>query len=102
MTPEETRAYLKPSHPPWLSIGGFLIALLTGAAALGKWVFTAPTKDDYTTLENRTKTVELDHAVLKAGVEGMRSDLADVKQTTKDINERLMQLRITGSRSHER
>jgi hypothetical protein len=97
VTDDELRQYLKPRHN-WLAVAAFVLTLLGSAAALGKWVFTAPTKDDYSSLENRTKAVELDHAVLKAGVEGMRSDLADVKAATKDINAQLMQLRITGRR----
>jgi hypothetical protein len=101
MTDDELRQYLKPKHPPWLAIAGFVITLLGAAAALGKWVFTAPTKEDYSGLEMRTKTVEMDHAVLKANVDGMRNDLADVKNVTKDINTQLMQLRITGRGRHE-
>lgn len=93
MTDDEVKKYLKP-HTNWLALGGFLLAALGAAAALGKWVFTAPTKEDYTGLEVRTKTVELDHAVLKANVDGMRSDLSEVKSATKEINSQIMQLRI--------
>ncbi len=97
MTDDEIRQHLKP-HTNWLAVGGFAITLLGAAAAMGKWVFTAPTREDYESVRNKVTNVEQDHAVLKAGVEGMRSDLADVKQATKDINTTLMQLRVTGSR----
>lgn len=97
MTDEELRQYLKPRHN-WLAVGGFAVTLLVAAAALGKWAFTAPTQEDYRGLEMRTKAVEIDHAVLKTGVEGMRNDLSDVKSMTKEMNNQLMQLRITGRR----
>ena len=97
MTDDELKAYLRPKHPPWLAIGGFLVALLTGAAGAAKWIYSAPTQEDYRDLGNRTKAVELDHAVLKANVDGMRSDLMDVKTPTKDMNASWpSELRITG------
>lgn len=93
LTDEELRAYLKPRHN-WIAIGGFTLALLASAAALARWAFTAPTRDDYSGIDLRTKAIEVDHAVLKANVDGMRNDLGDVKMTTKTINETLMQLRL--------
>ena len=93
MTDDEIKKYLRP-RPSILAVGSFLVPLLVAAAALGRWAFTAPTQEDYRGLETRTKTVELDHAVLKANVDGMRGDLTDVKTLTKDINAQLTQLRI--------
>lgn len=98
MTDDELRAYLKPKHPPWIAIGGLLLGLLGSAAALGKWVFTAPTAEDYKGHDTRIKAVEMDHEILKAKVDGMRNDLGDVKAATKEINTQLLQLRITGRR----
>ncbi len=97
MTDDELRAYLKPRHN-WVAIGGFALALLGSAAALARWAFTAPTRDDYELLRNTVTNVSQDHAVLKAGVEGMRNDLADVKMSTKEINQQLLQLRLTSTR----
>lgn len=94
MTDDEIKLYLRPRHN-WVAICAFALALLGSAAAAARWAFTAPTREDYDGLSNRTRTVETDHAVLKAGVEGMRNDLADVKASTKDINATLMQLQLT-------
>ncbi len=99
MTDDEIRLYLKPQHHTnWLAVGGFSIALLGSAAGLARWAFTAPTRDEYEMVRSKVTSVEQDHAVLKAGVEGMRSDMADVKAATKEINAKLMELRITGRR----
>ena len=94
MTDDELRAYLKPKHN-WVAIGGFVVAVLGAATGLARWAFTAPSREDYSSLEIRTKAVEMDHAVLKANVDGMRNDLGDLKATTKEINQQLLQLRIT-------
>ena len=95
MTDDEIKLYLRPRHN-WVAICAFALALLGSAAAAARWAFTAPTREDYDGLSNRTRTVETDHAVLKAGVEGMcGTTFADVKASTKDINATLMQLQLT-------
>jgi hypothetical protein len=75
LTDEELRQYLKPKTN-WREIVLFVIALAGGAAALGKWVFTAPTQADYQGHDVRLKSVEQDHAVLRATVDGLRMDVA--------------------------
>jgi hypothetical protein len=92
VTDDEIKKFLRP-QPNWLAVGGFAVALLTGAAALGRWVWTAPTQEDYRGLDSRTKSVELDHAVLKATFEGVRVDVSELKSLAKDTNAQIQQLR---------
>ncbi len=91
MTDDEIKLYLRPRHN-WVAIGGFVVAMLGSAAALGKWIFQAPTREDYSGLENRTKGVELDHAVLKATVDGLRSDVAKQDNHLELINVKIDKL----------
>jgi hypothetical protein len=76
MNDDELRRYLKPRHSGWIEVAAFGLALLGSAAALAKWVFTAPTQEDYRGHDQRLKAVELDHAVLKATVDGLRVDVS--------------------------
>jgi hypothetical protein len=100
VTDDEIRHYLKPKPVPWLAIGAFTISVLGAGAAVARFAFTAPTRDDYELLRSDVTTVRQDHAVLKAGVDGLRSDMGDVKIGFKELNSQLLQLRVTGSRRH--
>jgi vacuolar-type H+-ATPase subunit D/Vma8 len=60
-----------------------VIAVATSAAAVGKWVFTAPTREDYVEVKRDTESVKTDHAVLKAKVDGLRDDVSDMKNGQK-------------------
>ncbi len=91
MTDDEVRQYLHP-RTNWLAVGGFVLAVLGAAAGLGKWVFTAPTKDDYQGLDVRTKAIEVDHAILKANVEGLRNDVTRQDVHLDSIDQKLDKL----------
>ncbi len=60
----------------YAAIVTLVVTVIGSLAAVGKWVFTTPTQVDYQAHEARLKTVELDHAVLKANFDGLRNDVS--------------------------
>lgn len=63
----------------YAAVIGTILTVLASAAAVGKWVFTAPTAEDYKSLSDKTTAVTQDHAVLKANVDGLRQDVSSIK-----------------------
>lgn len=91
LSASEIRQLLKPKHN-WFAIIGTIVAVLTAAAALARWAFTAPTQTDFQSHDSRIRTVETDHAVLKANVDGMRNDFGDLKGDVREIKIDIRQL----------
>lgn len=104
LTPEQLKEYLKPKHS-WLSIIGTVLAMLTAGAALAKFAFTAPTQSDYQNHELRIRAQEIDSAVFKSQVGGLRDDVSGMKQDDKefrqDVNVKLDKLIQHSRRSHD-
>jgi hypothetical protein len=73
----------------YAAIIGTIITVLASAAAVGKWVFTAPTADDYKDLKNQTTAVTQDHAVLKANVGGLRDDVSSIKNSQQRFEDNI-------------
>lgn len=82
MTDDELRSYLKPKHN-WLGVIGAVIGVLGAAAGIGKWVFTAPTAENYEKVSSKVEAVVIDHVILKANVDGLRNDVADVRNVQR-------------------
>lgn len=83
-------AFDKPRHhlPTILSAIGALVGILAGGITLGKFVFTAPTREEWQRHEERIQANEKDNAVIRDHVEGIEKSLNGITVNISKLAER--------------